>query len=208
MRPLTGGKLWRMKYRQPDGKENRLSFGSYPEVSLVDARTRRDAARQLLAEGKDPGRILIERASQEQAIAANTFEKIAREWHRTMLGQWQPQTAHDILHRLELDIFPRLGHLPITEIRAEHVLDAIRAVEKRGAREIARRLTANCARVFRYADRCGLVERNPAQHLREVLEPQEKGHFAAWAPTACRRSCAPRTRTKRAWACQPVPPCG
>jgi integrase len=175
----TGGKLWRMKYRQPDGKENRLSFGSYPEVSLGDARTKRDAARQLLAEGRDPGRIRTERAGQEQAVAANTFEKVARDWHRTMLGQWQPQTAHDILHRLELDIFPKLGELPVTAIRAQDILDVIRAVEQRGAREIARRLTANCARVFRHAIRSGIAERNPAEYLREVLEPQEKGHFAA-----------------------------
>lgn len=175
----TGGKLWRMKYRQQDGKENRLSFGSYPEVSLADARAKRDAARELLAGGKDPGRIRTERVGHEQAIATNTFEKVAREWHRTMLGQWQPQTSRDILHRLELDIFPRLGGLPITEIKAQDILDAIRAVEHRGAREIARRLTANCARVFRHAIRSGIAERNPAEYLREVLEPQEKGHFAA-----------------------------
>ena len=175
----TGGKLWRMKYRQPDGKENRLSFGSYPDVSVVDARARRDATRQLLAQGKDPGRVRTERVSHQQAIAANTFEKLAREWHRTMLGQWQPQTAHDILHRFELDIFPKFGDLPATEIRTQDVLDAIRAVEQRGAREIARRLTANCARVFRYAMRSGRAERNTAEYLKEVLEPQEKGHFAA-----------------------------
>jgi integrase len=175
----TGGKLWRMKYRRPDGKENRLSFGNYPDVSLVDARAKRDSARQLLAEGQDPGRIRAERASQKQAIAANTFEKVAREWHRTMLGQWQPQTAHDILHRFELDIFPTLGEIPVTQVTTQNVLNAIRDVEQRGAREIARRLTANCARVFRHAIRSGLAERNPAEHLREVLESQEKGHFAA-----------------------------
>jgi integrase len=175
----TGGKLWRMKYRQPDGKENRLSFGNYPEVSLVDARAKRDSARQLLAEGQDPGRVRAERTSQKQAIAANTFEKVAREWHRAMLGQWQPQTAHDILHRFELDIFPTLGDIPVTQVTTGDVLNAIRDVEQRGAREIARRLTANCARVFRHAIRSGLAERNPAEHLREVLEPQEKGHFAA-----------------------------
>jgi integrase len=175
----TGGKLWRMKYRQPDGKENRLSFGNYPDVSLVDARAKRDSARQLLAEGQDPGRVRAERASQKQAIAANTFEKVAREWHRAMLGQWQPQTAHDILHRFELDIFPTLGDIPVTQVTTQDVLNAIRDVEQRGAREIARRLAANCARVFRHAIRSGLAERNPAEHLREVLEPQEKGHFAA-----------------------------
>ena len=74
------------KYRQPDSKENRLSFGSYPDVSLVDARARPDPTRQLPAEGKDPGRSRTERVSHQQAIAASMFEKFAREWHRTMLG--------------------------------------------------------------------------------------------------------------------------
>lgn len=178
----AGGKLWRMKYRRPDGKENKLSFGGFPAVSLADARSKRDTARQLIAAGGDPARERDERTRQARLLTANTFEKVAREWHRTMLGQWQPQTAHDILHRFELDIFPELGGIPITDIRTHDVLDAIRAVEQRGAREIARRLAANCSRVFRYAIRSGLAERNPAEHLREVLEPQEKGHFAALAP--------------------------
>lgn len=111
-----------------------------------------------------------------------TFEQVAREWHHTMLGQWQPQTAHDILHRFELDIFPLIGKLPVIEVQARDVLDAICAVERRGALEIASRLAANCSRVFRYAIRCGHADRNPAEHLREVLAPREKGHFAAIGP--------------------------
>jgi site-specific recombinase XerD len=95
-----------------------------------------------------------------------------------MLRQWQPQTARGILHRLELDIFPEFGHLPVAQVQPRDVLDAIRAIERRGALEIANRLTANCSRVFKYAIRCGLAERNPAEFLREVLAPREKGHFA------------------------------
>jgi integrase len=156
-------------YREADGKENRSRFGSFPEVSLADARAKRDGTRQLVAAGEDPGRVRIEEARQARIVAENTFEKIAREWHEAMLRQWHPQTARDILHRLELDIFPEFGHLPVV----------IRAVERRGALEIANRLTANCSRVFKYAIRCGLAERNPAEFLREVLAPREKGHFAA-----------------------------
>ena len=175
----SGGKLWRMKYRKPDGKENKLCFGAFPALSLADARARRDEARQLAAAGADPGRIRDERERQVREVVEHTFENVVREWHRTMRTQWQPQTAHDILHRFELDIFPRIGDIPVKEVRTQDVLDAIRAVEQRGAREIARRLAANCARVFRHVVRSGLAERNPAEHLREVLEPQEKGHFAA-----------------------------
>ncbi len=178
----AGGKHWRMKDRQPNGKENKLHFGAFPAVSLLDAREKRDGARQLLAADVDPARAREEQARQARMTAANTFEQVAREWHHTMLGQWQPQTARDILHRFELDIFPLIGKLPVTEVQARDVLDAIRAVERRGALEIASRLAANCSRVFRYAMRCGHVDRNPAEHLREVLAPREKGHFAAIGP--------------------------
>jgi len=178
----VGGKHWRMKYRQSSGKENKLHFGSFPAVSLADARERRDSARQLLASGADPGRVRDEQERQARMAAANTFELVAREWHRTMLPQWQPQTAKDILHRFEQDVFPLIGKQPVTGIQSRDVLDAIRAVERRGALEIASRLTANCSRVFRFAMRCGLAERNPAEHLREVLTPREKGHFAAIGP--------------------------
>lgn len=178
----AGGKHWRMKYRQANVKENKLHFGAFPAVSLLDAREKRDSARQLLAADVDPARAREEQARQARMAAANTFEQVAREWHQTMLGQWQPQTARDILHRFELDIFPLIGRLPVNEVQARDVLDAIRAVERRGALEIASRLAANCSRVFRYAMRCGHADRNPAEHLREVLAPREKGHFAAIGP--------------------------
>lgn len=175
----AGGKHWRMKYRQPSGKENKLHFGPFPAVSLANAREKRDSAKQLLATGVDPARAWAEQARQARLEAQNTFEHVARDWHQIMINKWQPQTAQDILRRFEADVFPALGQVPIAEILARDVLDAIRAVERRGALEIANRLTANCSRVFKYAIRCGLAERNPAEFLREVLAPREKGHFAA-----------------------------
>lgn len=175
----SGSMYWRMKYRRPNGKEAKLSFGAFPAVSLADARAKRDSAKQLLATGTDPARAWDEQARQARLAAQNTFEHVARDWHQTMINKWQPQTAQDILRRFEADIFPAFGRVPIAEIQARDVLDAIRAVERRGALEIANRLTANCSRVFKYAIRCGLAERNPAEFLREVLAPREKGHFAA-----------------------------
>ena len=142
----TGGKLWRMKFRQLDGKENRLSFGSFPEVSLADARTKRDEARHLLAAGADPACARAEQARQARLTAQNTFEHVARDWHRTMINKWQPQTAQEILRRFESDIFPAFGHLPIGEIQAPDVLDAIRAIERRGALEIANRQSPAAAK--------------------------------------------------------------
>ncbi|MFB9243676.1 DUF4102 domain-containing protein [Massilia antarctica] len=91
-----GSKLWRMKYRQLNGKENRLSFGSYPEISLADARAKRAAARAHLAAGADPGRERDVAAASASHVAANTFERVAREWHHTFVESWQPQTAKNI----------------------------------------------------------------------------------------------------------------
>lgn len=175
----AGGKLWRMKYRRPNGKENKLCFGSFPELSLSDARARRDNARKLIAASSDPAQVREEEARQTRMAAANTFERVARDWHNTMLNQWQPGTASDILRRLEVDIFPQIGVMPIAEIQSRHVLEAIRKVERRGALEVAARLAANCSRIFKFAAHCGLAEGNPAEFLREVLQPREKGHFAA-----------------------------
>lgn len=178
----AGSKLWRLKYRRPNGKENKLHLGPYPEVSLTQAREHRDAARKLLASGVDPATVRDEKARHSERIAQNTFEKVARDWHRLNQNKWQPQTAENILHRFTIDLFPAFGSLPIAEVSGPDVLDAIRAVEKRGALEVAKRLTADCSRVFNYALRSELAERNPAALLSEVLEPREKGHFAALAP--------------------------
>lgn len=175
----AGSKLWRMKFRQANGKENRLAFGKYPDVSLEQARKKRDEARSLKAAGIDPGENKKAKKAADAEAASNTFEKIGREWHANRLETWTPQTAKDILNRLEKDIFPEIGSLPIHAITHKQLIDALRKVEKRGAYEIAKRLKANCARIFSYAIQHGLTDRNIANDLTDVLKPVRKGHFAA-----------------------------
>jgi integrase len=170
----AGGKLWRMKYRRPNGAENRLSLGSFPEVSLSDARRQREQARKTIRDGEDPAAPRVAAAAK-----ARTLEEVAREWHRVMSGKWQPQTAQNILHRLECDIFPTCGGLPIDEVKPGQLIEALRAVEGRGALEIAKRNAQNCSRILKYAKRCGYTRQNAAEDLHEVLQPREKGHFAA-----------------------------
>jgi len=175
----TGSKLWRMKYRQANGKENRLSFGAYPTVSLEEARQQREIARKLIAKVIDPSVAKKEKKRETKEKAANTFEKIAREWHTNRLGAWRESTAQDTLNRLEKDIFPEIGELPITEITHKQMIAALRKIEDRGAHEMARRLKATCARVFSYANQLGIENRNPAADLKDVLKPVKAGHFAA-----------------------------
>lgn len=175
----TGSKIWRMKYRQANGKENRLTFGTYPEVVLVDARAKRLEARRQLLEGADPGRVRDVQNKLAKDAAGTTFEIVAREWHRTNIEKWQPQTAMNILHRFELDIFPIIGRDPIAEVNRKDVLSALRTIEKRGAQEVAKRLRADCARVFQFAIECGYADRDPTSGLSKVLQPKEERHFAA-----------------------------
>jgi integrase len=174
----SGGKWWRLKYRF-DGKEKRLSLGVYPDVSLKDARARRDAARKLLADGIDPSE---NRKAQKLARAdrtANSFEVVAREWFGKFSATWAPSHANRIVRRFERDIFPWIGGRAIAEIAAPELLTVVRRIESRGALETAHRALGNCGQVFRYAVATGRAERDPSGDLRGALPPVKGEHFAA-----------------------------
>jgi integrase len=178
----TGRKLWRMKFKQVSGKESRLAFGAYPEVSLVEARARRAAARKQLTDGVDPAQAKRIDKQLKATAAANTFEALAREWHANKLHTWQPRTAANILHRLEVDIFPLIGKHPIADIRGPVMLDVLRQIEKRGALDMAKRQAQVCGRIFRYAIATGKAEFDPVPSLGDVLKSAEGGHHAAITP--------------------------
>ncbi|MGZ9045934.1 MAG: tyrosine-type recombinase/integrase [Telluria sp.] len=175
----TGAKLWRMKVRQANGKESRLSFGLYPEVSLLDARTERAAAKKLQAGGIDPVQSKRIDKQQKRAAAVNTFEVIAREWHANKAETWKENTAREAINRLQNDIFPAIGNRPIAEVDAPLLLDVLRQVEKRGAVDMAARLGQLCSQIFRYAIAKGLIKYNPVPDLRGALKPRARGHHAA-----------------------------
>ncbi len=174
----AGGKWWRWKYRF-DGKEKRLSFGVYPDVSLKSARDRRDDARKLLANDVDPGeqRKAIKAAKGDRA--ANSFEVIAREWFAKLSPSWAANHSSKILRRLERDIFPWIGARPMADIAASELLSVLRRIEARGAIETAHRASQNCGQVFRYAVATGRAERDPTGDLRGALAPARETHLAS-----------------------------
>ena len=177
----SGGKLWRFKYRF-NNKEKKLAFGSYPEISLLDARRRRDDARRLLANSVDPGDV---RKAQKQANIpeTETFEVIAREWHTRFISTWTTGHAETIMSRLERDLFPWIGKRPIAAIKAPELLTVLRRVESRGALESAHRIRTICGQVFRYAVATGRAERDPSADLKGALpQPQEKHRAAITDP--------------------------
>ena len=174
----SGGKWWRLKYRY-GGKEKRLSLGVYPDVSLKDARERRDEARKLLTNDIDPSeRRQAQKAAKEEQ-ATNSFEAVAREWHGKHQPSWTDKHAETIIRRLELNVFPWLGSKPIANISAPQLLQVIRRIEERGALETAHRVLGCCGQVFRYAVATGRAERDPSNDLRGALPPVKSQHFAA-----------------------------
>ena len=174
----SGGKWWRLKFRF-DGKEKRLSLGVYSDVSLKDARDRRDEARKLLANGIDPSEIRKAEKAGKIGRAANSFEVVAREWYAKQSINWSKNHANRIIRRLERDVFPWIGCNPIADTNAPQLLEVIRRIEQRGALETAHRALSNCGQVLRYAVATGRAERDPSGDLRGALQPVKGTHFAS-----------------------------
>lgn len=205
----AGGKHWRMNYTyglNPKGKpaQKTLAFGSYPSITLVEARKKRDDAKAMLRDGKDPAvekRIAAKVRSEE---SANTFQLVAERWfelnsgwsmdklrayRQANDGKWSHRTARlwtvapapwsavhsaDVINSLERDIFPAVGDLPIIAIRAPKLLEVLQKVERRGAIETAHRLRQRCAGIFAYGIGGGLCELNPAAGLGANLKDKPK----------------------------------
>ena len=174
----AGGKWWRLKFRF-EGKENRLSLGTYPDVGLKDARSRRDEARKLLANGVNPSENRKTQKSARNERSANSFEVVAREWFTKHSSNWAPTHASKIIQRLEKDVFPWLGGRPIAGITAPELLAMLRRIEHRGALDTAHRAQQNCSQVFRYGVATGRCSRDPANDLHGALPPARQEHFAA-----------------------------
>jgi integrase len=172
---VPGGKLWRWKYRF-EGREKLMSFGSYPDVSLSLARERHVEGRKLLATGTDP---MAERKA-EKAATEDSFQSVASVW----LEHWQdgksPRHAAYVKRRMEVDILPCLGSRPIAAIEAPELVVMTKAIEQRGARDIAKRALETTGQVFRYAIAHGYARRNPASEIRpsDVLKSTRKVNYA------------------------------
>ena len=168
------------------GKEKRLALGHYTEagspkvvVSLKAAREARDDARKLLRSGTDPAQQRQLDKLTRQTVAGTTFEAVARELHTTKQSGWSPRYAARWIERMEKDIFPWLGSLPLQDITAPLLLQTLRRIESRGANETAHTLRQTAGQVFRYGIATGRCERNPAPDLHAALRPIVVKHMAA-----------------------------
>ena len=173
----AGGKLWRWKYRF-DGKEKRLSLGTYPDTGLADARAKHAAARKLLAAGIDPGEQRKAEKLATQERSANTFAAIAAELLAQRAKKLAPGSAERERRLLETDL-AALGNVPIADVTAPLLLRSLRKIEHRGAVETAHRARMLASQIFRYAIATGRADRNPAVDLMGALSQPDKKHFAS-----------------------------
>lgn len=175
----NGARHWRMKYYYL-GKEKLLSLGTYPVLTLAEAREKRDQVRKTLANGHDPSEARKEQKREAILKANNTFEAVAREWHGKQKGKWTARHAACVMRRMEANIFPSIGSRPLDAIDAPELLQSVlRKIEGRGSLVVAARVKQICGQVFRYGIVTGRCLRDPSADLRGALEQGKAGHYAA-----------------------------
>lgn len=174
----NGSKYWRYKYRI-SGKEKLLSLGVYPEISLQEAREMHREAHKLVSKGIDPQAVKEEEKRIREQEAANTYEAIAREWYEMKKQEWSDVNATTVLRRLEKDIFPEIGKIPIKLITHKMLLDLAQSIKERGAHELAKRVIQMNKHIYQYAIITGRADKNIADDLTGLIKSQPKSHYAA-----------------------------
>lgn len=171
----NGSKLWYMKYRI-DGKEKKLAFGPYPDVSLLTARQLRDAARSKMREGVDPS--VDKKIAQQKKKNGQTFRQIAMNWHADH-RRWSEHYATTVQRRLEMYVFPDIGDRLIDQIETEDLLFTLRKVESKGFLEITARLKNYVTDIMHYAVKKLLLKANPALYLDGEFAAPKTNHYPA-----------------------------
>ena len=166
----TGSKLWLFNYTHPHTKKRQnISLGSFPTISLADARKRRQDNQALLANNLDPKSHRDETLKMQREAANNTFEVVALKWlavHKTTIAEG---TAHNILKSLEKDVFPHIGKIPLDQITAPKAIQAIKKITERNSLEIARKVASRLNNVMTYAVNAGIVHHNPLSGIKQLI---------------------------------------
>lgn len=174
----SGGKYWRLKYRI-GGREKVLALGVYPEVSLSNARKKREHARELRSKGKDPSVAKKLWKIKQRQGEANSFEAVAREWHDKQKTILFDRTARDNLSKLINHVFPYIGVQELNKIPVPDLLEVLKRLENEGKVSTAKRTKQIIERVFRYAIVTGRASYNPIADLKGALIPEVPTHHAS-----------------------------
>jgi len=172
----SGKKYWRLDYAL-HGKRKTYAIGSYPQISLKDARVKREEAKQLITDGVDPVQSRQQAKHDRTVSAGNIFEAIAEEWF--VKQDWTQGHRRTVRSRLDRDVIPWMGQRPINEITAPEILRVLRRIESRGAIETTHRCKTICSQVFRYAIASGLADQDPTISLSNALKTHKSVKMAA-----------------------------
>ena len=174
----VGGKHWKMKYLQANGKEGLLSFGAYPAVSLEQARRKRDEARTQKASGRDPGEVKRQEKAELQSLAKNSFRSIADAWMELAAANVAPQTMRNYKGVVEGYLIPGLGDRHIKDIKPSEILEVMRRIENRNIQATCKKACMLCSQVMQYAIALGLIEIDPIPSIRILLKTHKVKHRA------------------------------
>ncbi len=173
---VNGGKYWRMDYRY-GGKRKTLALGVYPEVSLADARDRREQARKLLANDADPSEVKKEVKKAEQAEATNSFKIIAKEFHKMKSPMWTVRHSDYWMLYMDRYVFPVIGDKPIDKIDPMDIVGILRGLEAAKIFETRDRLGQSIGAVFKYAMATGRAKTNPADIRIALADRPKTNHY-------------------------------
>ena len=175
----NNSKIWRFKYTRPYTKKGALiSFGSYPEVSLQQARKQRDEARELIKQGRDPQEHKAELERRKQDEITSTFKKVATDWFKVKSSKGLTEvTLKDTWNSLELHIFPYIGNSSIFKLKAKDFIKVMEPLRANGKLETIKRLCQRINEIMFYAVNIGLIEANPAVKIKDAFESPTKGQM-------------------------------
>ncbi|HAL0381743.1 TPA: tyrosine-type recombinase/integrase [Escherichia coli] len=170
-----GSRHWYLKYRI-SGKESRIALGTYPAISLSDARQQREGIRKMLALNINP--VQQRAAVRGSRTPEKVFKNVALAWHKSN-RKWSQNTADRLLASLNNHIFPVIGNLPVSELKPRHFIDLLKGVEEKGLLEVASRTRQHLSNIMRHAVHQELIDTNPAANLGGVTTPPVRRHYPA-----------------------------
>jgi integrase len=177
----SGSKYWRMKYRFI-GKEKLLAFGVWPEVSLTEARKKRNEAKQLIKSGKDPSAANKNLKVSQKVAQSNTFGSVTEEWLEIKQKEWKSPYFDDVKSSIEIHLLPDLSQRPIEDITSSEILSVLKKIEEQGKLEVASRSRQKCGAIFTYANLRQLCTSNPVSNLKGALASPKKKKFNSLSP--------------------------
>lgn len=179
----NGSKLWNFNYRHPVTKKRiNMGLGTFPEVSLAQARKGSIAAREILAQGIDPKEQRDAVLQAKQAETEHTFQNVATEWFELKKDAVTPAYAEDIWRSLKLHVFPDLATTQISAISAPQVINLLRPLETKGSLETVKRLSQRLNEIMTFGVNSGFIHANPLNGIRSVFKKPKKKNMAALAP--------------------------